>query len=228
MTVGSARTQPSFTTITLFVVLVVVFGVGSWMLLRKPTDRSSTGPVTTVVVKEQQQAINDFLKVQPTVALEEKIFVYDGGLIGANATVIQNQLQQALNLPVEVAPVQGITTRDAIADLTPRFRTPPKYFVVDLGRYDPAAGIQEAETILNLTSIVQKILGIGSRAIVIGGVSSDGNTRFAESVRALLPTPARFIDATSLLLTPSLRTSPTELNAPGVKNLGERVVAALR
>ncbi len=212
--------------VALFGAIVLTLLLGLWVFVRQPTTPPRTDLPANVVVSEQQRALNELLMVQPTAALEEKIFVYDSGLLSDSIAVARERLEEGLHLPVEILRVPGITSRQAIVDLTPRLRTPPQYFVVDLGRFDRAAGIQENEMTLNLTSIVQKILDLGGSAMVIGSLSSDGNTRFAETVRAILPGSAKFIDATPLLLTPSFRMSPTELNAEGARKLAEQLIAA--
>lgn len=226
MTVGSTRHQSSLSMIALFGALAVALAIVAWTLLGRSLRDGSGSGGTNVAVNAPAQALLEFVQTQPTVAIEEKIVVYDGGLIGANAKTLQEQLQTAMDLPVEVVTVEGMTTRQAIKELTPIVRAPPKHVVIDFGRFDQSAGVPEAETTLNLRTIVQKVIDVGSRTVVIGGISSDGNTRFAEAVRASLPASAQFVDVTSFLLTTILRDSPTKLNAAGTKSLGERVIAA--
>lgn len=207
-----------------FVVLLVL----SQVLFRDtdstPTNTSDTSDPAVV----RQAAIEDFSAVDVAVPPDPRIFIFGSSLLDVPSKTLTAGLSGSSDLAIEYAiDDDGLTTMDAIAALPDRLRQPPFFLVADFGRDDAVAGIPPEETVENVRLLSTKIEEVGSRLLLVIGVSSDGSTSVSDRLRETYGQSVTVIDATPLMLTSAYRISATTLNSEGSRRLAEMIAAKI-
>lgn len=164
----------------------------------------------------------------PESEVQDRIELIGDEFIGAGSLRLGSVLEKEFKVPAKSSYKSRMTTRDAVPVLSDSFAHPPKYLVLDLGRSDAEAGIGLDETYSMLTTVTAKARDLGISVVLIGGVSTTGDTTFASLLQGTIKGNGLFVDATPLQSDPSLRTNSVLLNAAGVDLLAAQIVRALR
>lgn len=221
-------------TIIIIVLAVLLLGGGGVYLLcgRNDLDReNNNGPVgsgQSAVASQETQDTLSFHNLKRTESLENKVLLFGNSLIGVPSEALSKRLEDSMKHPVDVRYDAAMTSTEAISGLLTVFgEHPPRYLVLDIGRYDSEHGISVDMAMANIAMIVTKAAEFDVRTAVIGGIGADGDATFAARVQPVLGSSALFVDATPLLLDTDMRTSPLELNIQGAAALATMIKKAL-
>lgn len=207
--------------------LLVGLVVGGWFLLSGRTKQSGTPGQLNVNVPEHLQNLEKLLAFRSTVPPDDRVVLFGNSLVQPPADIIRARLGEELKRPVEVVSLNG-TSQKAVVEVKTILQKPPKQLVLDLGRFDAAEGVEPQDTVANIGTIVTTATKNGVEVVVIGGVGSDGDIQFASFLRSIAEPPAKFVDASTLLLSGAYRDSPTVLNREGTNRLAGLLVETLR
>ncbi len=213
--------------IVIGLLLLVGLALGGWFLLSEQTKQSEVSVQPKANVPEQIQNLENLLTFRSASPPDDRVVLLGNSLIQTNTDILRTRLNEALQRRVEAVPLSG-TSGDAVVEAKTVLQKPPKQLVLDLGRFDAAEGIQPQDTVANISAIVTTATRNGVQVVVIGGVGSDGDIQFASLLRSTAEPRAKFVDASTLLLSSAYRDSPTVLNRDGTGRLAEMLVTALR
>lgn len=205
--------------------LVLAFVVSRPEQPRSPLVNQFGEPTGVVAVVE---AFSTLARVQPLTPPDDRVALVGGSLFTAERDALGQRVELVLGWPLERVVTDGMTSVDALTAVAQVLVHPPKLMVLDLGRDDASAGVTIEQTTTALRELVAKASGLGVKVVVLGGVGTDGNDRLATIVTSAVSPTARFIDASPWLLDAAYRINPATLNARGVEQLGNQVVATLQ
>lgn len=213
-------------------VVVLVFAGAVWWLLNRaeqPADNQANVNLKRSASEVQfDKDLDAFAKSDWRGALDDRIEIIGGSLVNVPLNIMTDRIAAETKRTVHMNFTEGMTTRQAIGTLSTMLANrPPSMIVFDIGRYDASNGISTQETVGNLSAILFKSEDLGIRTVVIGGTGADGNIELASLIHPAVTGSAIFIDASSMLQNPELRTSPVELNDSGEAMLAEQVSAVL-
>lgn len=218
--------------IVIGLLLLIGLILGSWFLLSDRTTQSGTPAKLNVNVPEQIQNLENLLVYRSATLPDDRVVLFGNSLFATNIDILRTRLGEALNRRVEIVGFNDTTndqtTNKAAVEVVSVLRQPPKQLVLDLGRFDSAAGINQPDTVANINAILTAATKNGVQVVVIGGVGSDGDIQFASFLRSISEPRAKFVDASTLLLSGIYRESPTVLNRAGTEKLVTMLVEALR
>lgn len=223
---------PQSQRIITIVIAVLVVGllavVATLYLLRRQTTERGVNLAVNRPVSAEVEESQRLIDLRPLAAPDERILLFGDSLVTSTNDIVRTTLEKGVGLAVEIDRRPRGTSRDAIVALTTALKRPPKFLILDVGRYDSVGGISEQQTVANLRLIFSKTETVGSVPILVAGISSDGNARFADLLRPAVGGQGVFVDAALLLLTSSFRTSATELNDVGAQKLAEQLLQVVK
>jgi len=221
-------------TIIIVVLAVLLLGGGGVYLLSgrngldQENNNGSVGSEQSAVVTQETRDTLSFYNLKRTESLEHTVLLFGNSLIGIPSEALSKRLEDSMKLPVDVRYDASMTSTEAISRLLAVFgEHPPRYLVLDIGRYDSEHGISVDQAMTNIAMIVAKAAEFDVHTAVIGGIGADGDTTFAARVQPVLDPSTSFVDATPLLLDTDMRTSPLELNIQGAAALATMIQKAL-
>ena len=217
-------------TVVATVVLVVVVGLAAVFWPGK--DQTNSSSLLNNNSKNQNDAgltnaADEMLLLETSIPVSPVITLVGGSLVNPSSKIVPGALHEALAMEVVERP-GDMTSTQAVEVLLQEFREPPKVLVVDASRFDPAADISLSTTINNLRLIAAKGRELGIAVIVVTGLSGDGATTFGPTIRAALVNDVPVIDTTQLMLSSQYRSSVTELNAEGERQVADQLVAVVK
>jgi len=213
-------------------ILIVLIGVALWLPRANKVANANTTVFEANINASQlqlQKDINALINARWNGITEERIELLGSSLINVPDGALAQQLSTDSKIKTHVTYAERMTSRDGIGLVAALLsEKPPRYLVLDLGRYDAQNDIPLDVTMSNISMIVSKASSTGVIPVVLGGVGSDGSINLASSLSLTAGTTGRFIDVSLLLLDPLLRVSPTELNADGTVKLSGLIAQALK
>ncbi len=222
----------SATIIVASLAVVLLLGGAIFLLVGRNDDErgdsgTAVGGIDLSNATKEDQAVWAFYNMKRTEPPGKRVVLLGNSMVGIPADALSKRLEDGMKLPVTVDYGAAMTSTDAIGALLKLFTKPPRYLVVDIGRYDSERGIDRGTTLSNISMVTTKAAELGVKTIVIGGIGSDGDINFSAAVRSGIGSSALFVDASPLLLDPDTRTSPLELNIQGAAALATMVQKAL-
>lgn len=209
--------------ITIAGLSVIAAGLG--ILLLVPRQDKTPAVITTGLTEEQTKEIlqiQNYLRIRPSQPQDERIVLFGGNLVGQKNGEPETTLRTVFKRQVEVDAIPGGTSFDAMLQLQPVLDRPPKVLVFDLGRFDGDDGFSIEKTINYLTVIDQKLRELKVQTVYLLGLSSDGNTLFADTLRSSVR-GVKTLDLSDLLMLSRYRESPTVLNEEGAKMFAKKL-----
>jgi hypothetical protein len=209
-----------------FVGIILILVVVLFVIRNASQKTETTNTNMPAQVTEKQRIVTNFISKQPSAKPNDRIVLYGSSLITGAAE--KKQLTDALNFSVDVMYVEHGSTDAAINDLYALLDAPPKYLIIDVGRYDVASGVSMNDTTSNLEVITMKFHEAGTSVFVVTGVGSDGNSTLGGLIKGIVGSNATAVDATAYLMTGQYREDPTQLNDQGYDRLAADLVSAVR
>lgn len=226
-------TQRTGTVVVVSVAGALIVAGGIYLLVGRnhpqPTQHTTT-PEASIAAQTTGTAhdIATFLDVKAKSMPASRIELIGNSLVSAPPSVLSQRLNDETKRDVRVDDDASMTSASALSTLSGILVNPPRYLVLDLGRFDAQHGIDVVTMQSNLRTITDKAASLHVKTVVIGGISADGDVNFARSQQlGFSSDSATFVDATSLLMNPATRTSPIELNDAGAAQLATMIAHAL-
>jgi len=225
-------TNRSATVLVICLAGILLLGGGTYLLFgRNAADRGNANSAVANAglgaISPHDQDIMSLYNMKRTKPLDNRVVLFGNALIGEPADALSKRLEDGMKLPVTVNYGAATASTDAISAMLTILVHPPRYLLLDIGRYDAENGIDRGTTISNINLIATKAAELGVTTVVIGGIGSDGDVNFAYAVQGGIESSALFVDASPLLLDPEMRISPYQLNIQGAAKLATMVQKAL-